>query len=129
MEQKTPLGVQPNWLAGLYLISCAFPVVASFLPAAGRPASLGMADVSIAFLVVISALWMDYRFGKQVTPQQRSEAYALLSKASIVILVIMGAFIYANQFLDWPVLVVGLAWRAWLLIYALPAWLAFRDAK
>lgn len=129
MKPRIPLGIKPRWLAGLFLLSCTFPVAASFLAPSDRPAWLGILDLSIAFLIVIAALWLDYVFGKLVTAQQRDEAYVTLNRASILILVLLGTFIYLNEILDWPVLIVGLAWRAWLFIYALPAWIAFRDLK
>jgi hypothetical protein len=129
MQNNTSFRIKPAWLAMLFLISCAFPILASLVDESMRQSWMGALDLFFAVSLALSALWLDYKMGRQAKEPERAEAYVLIGKASMVILVVMGVFFLFNEAIDWNVLVVGLAWRAWLLIYALPAWLAFRNAK
>ena len=44
--------------------------------------------------------------------------------AGAVPLVLLAIFFVAGSLVRWDILLVGLAWRAWLLMYTLPATLA-----
>jgi hypothetical protein len=84
----------------------------------------GILDVVIAFILVALAIVIAARFESAVNDEIRQAAYRAYRVTINAVLVILVVFLLAGDRLVWSVLLPGLAWRAWLLFYAFPPWLA-----
>jgi len=104
----------------LFALSTAFPVVAGILHMAQPPRWLGISDVTVAAVLFFAAATLVARAKKAVTDRHRLAAFRMSQFVFGVIPVLIAAFLILGQRLDWTVLVVGLAWRGWLLLYTLP---------
>ena len=104
----------------LFVISTLFPVAASLR--FGQPPLrwLGIADVACAALLVVVATVVASRTRRSVDDRDRLAAHRLAQMVIGIIPVLLALFFVAGQRIDWTVLVIGLAWRAWLLLYSLP---------
>ena len=104
-------------------ISTIFPVVASLLrDASSLPRIVGVMDGVLAFVLVVMAMVLWVRTQGKVTREAEDaayRAYRVLIHAIIVLLLVF--FLFGNQ-IAWNIGLVGIAWRAWLLFYSLPAW-------
>jgi hypothetical protein len=110
----------------IFALSTAFPILASLFTR-GRPAVwIGILDVSIALVLIVIAGALVARTRAALDPAVFEESGRLYRAGANVLLVLLMLFFAAGDRIDWQVLLVGLAWRAWLLAYALPAWLAAR---
>ena len=116
------------WTAVVFAISSVFPVAAG---AASRPTALppwwGPADVFIAFLLAALAITLSGLVGRTITQQAEAStyrAYRVLLHGIIVLLVVF--FLFGNH-ITWINCLTGFAWRAWLLLYTLPAWFTARS--
>ena len=109
--------------AVVFVISTIFPVVASLVPdASSLPKIVGVTDGVLAFVLVVMAMVLWVRTQGKVTRDAEVtayRAYRVLIHAIIVLLLVF--FILGNR-IAWNIGLVGIAWRAWLLFYALPAW-------
>ena len=55
-------------------------------------------------------------------------SYVCYRRAAYAPLLLLVLFFLLADRVQWDVLLIGLAWRAWLLLYALPFWLqAWRE--
>lgn len=59
-----------------------------------------------------------------VHPEAEAISYGVIRAASVVLLALIDVFLVAPATVDWAVLAIGLAWRAWLLIVVLPGVIA-----
>jgi len=104
-------------------ISTAFPVVAGLATStAAFPKWWGYADVLIAFVLATMAIVLSARVGRSITEDAETatyRAYRLLTHGILVLLVV---FFLAGDRITWSSCLIGFAWRAWLLLYTLPAW-------
>jgi hypothetical protein len=121
MLWRRPLAIAT---AGLFCISSLFPVVAGFVKdTESWPKWWGVLDVSIAFvLAVLVFAIMSLAYGK-VTKQVEEasyRAYRVLIHAIFAMLVVF--FLFGDRIV-WTNCLTGFAWRFWLLLYGLPAWL------
>jgi hypothetical protein len=128
----TPLTTEPRALWGrplavaaaiVFFISSAFPVVAGLSKnTASFPKWWGTLDVALAFvLAALAFLVMVVAEGKvdrQVTDVSY-RTYRILIHGIFVMLVV---FFLAGERIVWTNCLTGFAWRAWLLLYCLPAW-------
>ena len=105
-------------------VSTAFPIIASLLPPDAVPAFIGLVDVAMAGVLVVIAFWLEARARPHVTLEHRVEAYRVIRLASVSLLVLLVVFFLTPANVNWTVLLVGLAWRAWLAIWVLPSLLA-----
>ncbi|MEO8289352.1 MAG: hypothetical protein ABI670_23340, partial [Chloroflexota bacterium] len=110
----------------------AFPVVASLMPASSVAGWIGVVDVALAGVVLIASVAADAaaRSRHKTTPasvvQSSYRTYRALGLVPLLLLVLF--FLFSNQ-VRWEVLLPGLAWRAWLLMYVLPSvLLLWRDS-
>ena len=87
----------------LFAGSSLFPAVAGVLNLADPPLILGVADIVVAAMLVTTSILVD----------GRTRALFFLGRPRI----------------RWDVLVAGLAWRGWLLLYVLPGLLALRRQR
>ena len=114
----------------MFCISTAFPVVAGLSKNTGAfPKWWGIADVVLAFVLAVMA------FAVMVTAHGRINkdaddttyrAYRVLIHGIFVMLVV---FFLAGERVIWINCLTGFAWRAWLLLYALPSWFALVRAS
>ena len=115
--------------AGLFLVSSAFPVAASILPVDRHPRWLGVADVAIAAALVVLGLML---VAKQPGPfpagviASSFRAYRALATAFLILLTLF--FVFGDA-IRWSILLPGLGWRGWLLVLALPSWLAMEHTE
>jgi hypothetical protein len=122
----------PGWQRSLaiataivFCISSVFPAVAAFVTdTEAWPRWWGMADVGVAVLLAALAFSVIALGHGKVTPQveQRSyRAYRILIHGIITLLAVFALF---GDRIIWSQCLTGIAWRAWLLVYGLPAWLS-----
>jgi hypothetical protein len=113
----------------LFLISTAFPVTASLVPASRLPAWIGALDVGLALVLVLWGFAMDRLAQERVNSVIVRASYAVYRALAALPLLLLGIFFLFGGQVQWNVLLPGLAWRAWLLLYLLPAGLAlWREA-
>jgi hypothetical protein len=107
----------------LFGVSSAFPAVAAFVRDRETwPKWWGVLDVILAFLLAILALAVLGIAEGRVTKQAQHasyRAYRILTHGIFALLVV---FFLAGDRIVWSNCLTGFAWRAWLLLYSLPAW-------
>jgi hypothetical protein len=108
----------------VFSISSVFPVVAGFVTNRETwPRWWGVLDVAIAFVLAMLALAvMGLAQGRVNKPAEDASyrAYRVLIHAIFAIGVV---FILFGDRIVWSNCITGFAWRYWLLLYGLPAWL------
>ena len=104
----------------LFALSTLFPIVAGIWNPAQPPRWLGVADVAVATLLLFSAFALVNRAKAAVRDPHRVVALRISQLTMSVIPLLLVLFFVAGDRIAWTVLVVGLAWRAWLLLYVLP---------
>ena len=111
-------------MAVLFGVSVTLLVWASTLTAAIAPGTLtwqGVVDVVTAFTLVVLGALVTIRANALVGRRALRLAYGVATVLAPLMLAAM--WLYAGRLL-WNVLLVGLAWRMWLLLYTLPAAIA-----
>jgi hypothetical protein len=109
---------------GLFGASLTFPVAAALRPPAAPGGLLGATDVALAAGLFVAAVFLERRARAAVGPPERAGAYRLYRGLSYGFLGLLAVFLLAGDRVAWSILLPGLAWRAWLFVYVLPAWLA-----
>jgi hypothetical protein len=120
----------PHWgrrlavvAVAVFLVSLVFPVAAGLSHnTASFPKWWGTLDVSLAFVlaaVVMVILGLAQGNVSKEAEDASYRAYRVLIHGIFALLV---AFFLLGSRIVWPNCLTGLAWRAWLLLYALPAW-------
>jgi hypothetical protein len=107
--------------ATLFVLSSAFPVTAAVLNAPQPPRWLGVADVVVAALLFGVAATLSVRARPAVTDYHRLAAFQAGQAVAGLIPLLLAVYFLVGQRVNWTVLVIGLGWRAWLLLYTLPA--------
>jgi hypothetical protein len=115
----------------VFFVSLAFPVAAGLSQNTDVfPRVWGILDVVIAFILTALAIVTAALFDRAVTEEIRQITYRIYRILVNVILILLVVFFLAGDHIKWSIFLPGLAWRAWLLFYALPAWLAaFRSNR
>ena len=104
----------------LFILSTAFPVAAGVLNRSRPLRWMGIADVAVAALLFFAAAGVATRGRNAVTDRNRLMAFRVTQLVTGIIPVVIAAYFVVGEFVDWTVLVLGLAWRSWLLFYTLP---------
>ncbi len=105
----------------LFAASTAFPLAAGFLNS-DRPVKwLGIADVLVAAVLVGVAITVATRFQRSIRDEDRVVAFRISQSVSLAIPVFLVCFFLAGSRVNWQVMVIGLAWRAWLFLHVLPS--------
>jgi hypothetical protein len=113
----------------LFALSTAFPLIAGFLGAGDKPRWLGVTDVPVA-AVTFAAFALVAARGRAIAGERhRARAYRVTQVILASIPILLVAFFALGARVDWTVLVIGLAWRGWLLVYTLPYLLAVLDGE
>jgi hypothetical protein len=114
--------------AVVFLVSSVFPLVAGLSrDTAAFPEWWGPLDVGIAFVLATLALLVLGITQGKVDPRAEEatyRAYRVLVHGILAMCVVLMLF---GDHIILPHCLTGFAWRAWLLLYCLPAWFtAFR---
>ena len=129
-QQPDPAALFSRWArpfalasAVVFLISLAFPVTATlFTDTSVFPKWVGVVDVVLAFVIVILAFVLYGLAHSQVNKQIEEityRAYRILIHGIFVLILIF--FLFRERVI-WINGLLGIAWRAWLLLYILPEW-------
>jgi hypothetical protein len=111
--------------AVIFCISAAFPVGAGLSQNTSFfPKWWGILDVVVAFLLAALAIVIVALAEGKVGRQARDTSYRAYRVLSYGILVLIVVFFLFGDRIVWVNCLTGFAWRAWLLIYTLPAWFA-----
>jgi hypothetical protein len=109
----------------VFLVSAVFPIGAGLAKdTSSFPRWWGTADVSTAFLLAAMALTVLAIGAPRVTKQVEETTYRIYRVLIHGIFVLMVVFVLAGDHIAWSHGLSGVAWRSWLLLYALPAWIA-----
>jgi hypothetical protein len=107
----------------LFFISTAFPVVAGLArDTTAFPKWWGRLDVMIAFALAMMVIVMSALVGSSVTKEAEGATYRAYRILTHGILAMLVAFFLFGDRITWINCLTGFAWRAWLLLYSLPAW-------
>jgi len=106
--------------AGLLCASTAFPVVASVLREDQVGPLMGVLDVVLAFVAVATG-WLIVATAGTLDERVIRTSCRVYRVAGNVLLVLLITFFLVGDRIRWNILLPGLAWRGWLLMYALPA--------
>jgi hypothetical protein len=128
INPRAAIGHNPNYriaLAGLWIfaLSSAFPILASVVPTP-LPSWIGWLDVLFATALFVCSAIVDRNARRNIDERcirASYRAYRVLIHVPIALLT--GFFVFGNR-VNWPVLLVGIAWRLWLLSYVLPSGIA-----
>ena len=110
----------------VFAISLLFPIVGSLLPPGDVPAWLGVLDVTVAAVAVALGFTIASMGLRRADDASKLAAYRLYRAVAILPLVLIAGFFLVGDRVNWSVLLLGLAWRAWLFVYVLPAALVLR---
>lgn len=120
----------PQAFVLLFGLSTAFPIVASLLPPSWRPAVLGLLDVIVAAAVLVAGFTIEATARERVSDDDRRTAWSVVRILANVPLLLLIVFFVRADIVRWDVLLVGLAWRSWLILWVLPSVVAlFRDSR
>ena len=110
--------------AALFFVSLIFPIAAGLSHnTASFPKWWGPVDVILAFVLGAFVLAVFALVKGRVSPQGERvtyRAYRVLIHGILALLVVF--FLFRDRIV-WIYCLTGLAWRTWLLLYSLPAWL------
>ena len=127
-----PLHPLPRWArswaiatAIVFGVSLIFPVAAALSQDTSLfPKWWGAADVALAFVLAGMVIVLMAAAQAKITRQTEETTYRAYRMLIHVILVLLVIFFVAGDRIEWANGLTGLAWRAWLLLYALPSWFA-----
>ncbi len=106
-----------------FLASLAFPVVAGLSHnTASFPKWWGTLDVGLAFVLAVLALLILGLTQGKVTKHAEELSYRAYRILIHGIFVMMLVFVLFGNHIVWSNCLTGFAWRVWLLLYTLPAW-------
>jgi hypothetical protein len=108
----------------LFVGSGIFPIAAGVLAVDVVPRWIGIADVATAGALFAAAIAVITRSGKSVTDEDKVTALKALQRLSLAVPALLVLFLVWGGGIRWDVMIVGLAWRVWLLVQILPALVA-----
>jgi hypothetical protein len=105
----------------LFAISSIMPVAASIAYVSNEPPRwVGVLDVVLAALLFLACVRVTSRVRREVSDADRVRAWQLSQVVMSVIPLLLALWFLLGPRIRWDVLVAGLAWRGWLLMYTLP---------
>jgi len=111
--------------AALFFISLAFPVVAAFVKdTKAWPKWWGALDVTLAFTLALLVMVVLATARDRVNKEVEQITYRVYRVLIWGIFLLMAVFVVAGDRIIWTQCLTGFAWRYWLLLYALPWWIA-----
>jgi hypothetical protein len=113
-----------------FLVSLAFPVVAGLSHnTAAFPKWWGILDVTLAFVLAVLALVMLGVTQGKVNKHAEDVSYRAYRILAHGILLMLAVFFLVGDRITWNNCLTGFAWRTWLLLYTLPAWITTADPQ
>ena len=107
----------------VFVVSSAFPVVAGLAKdTAAFPKWWGVLDVALAFVLAIMAIVMSALVGRSINKEAEESTYRAYRVLTHGLLAMCVVFFLFGDRITWINCLTGFAWRAWLLLYSLPAW-------
>jgi hypothetical protein len=107
----------------VFCISSAFPAVAAFVrDTESWPKWWGVLDVMIAFVLAMLAFAVLGLAQGKVNKQAEDSTYRAYRVLTHGIFAGLVVFFLVGDWIVWSNCLTGFAWRAWLLLYSLPAW-------
>ena len=107
----------------VFCLSSVFPSVAAFVhDREFWPPWWGVPDVALAFCLGVLALAVLAVAQGRVTEPAREATYRAYRVLIHGIFVALVVFVLSGDRIVWGNCLTGIAWRAWLLMYCLPAW-------
>jgi hypothetical protein len=105
----------------LCAVSLVFPIAGGLFVASPPPRWLGLLDVVIAGAYFASAALVVARAQRRVADPDRITSLRVSQViVGIIPVFLVGYFVVGGR-VNWTVLVIGVAWRAWLLHYSMPS--------
>jgi hypothetical protein len=108
----------------LFSVSLCFPVVASVFTHVATYIWVGVLDGILAFAVMLVMIRIATRSRGRIDDHAERVSYRVYRRLVSIPLVLLIAFFVFGDLVKWDVLLIGLAWRMWVLLYILPAALA-----
>jgi len=109
--------------AALLVVSTTFPVAASIL-AVPAPRWLELLDAVVAFALVGVGIGIAARVPAGFRAGVIEASFGIYRSGATLFLVLLVVFFLVGDRIKWVILLPGLAWRAWLVAWVLPAGLA-----
>src|SRR6185503_6512949 len=103
----------------LFVLSPCFPVTASIYHG-DVSRWLAFADVTLAVVLLSTVIALCIQTQARVTNEDRLKAWQISQTLISAIPALLVLFFINDRPIAWDVLVIGLAWRGWLLLYSLP---------
>ena len=111
--------------AAVFIISLAFPAVAAFVKdTKAWPKWWGALDVTLAFILALLVMVVLATARDRVNIEVEQVTYKVYRVLIWGIFLLMAVFVVAGDRIIWTQCLTGFAWRYWLLLYALPWWVA-----
>lgn len=104
----------------LFVVSAIFPIAGGLFVAKSPPRWIGIADVILAAALFGLTAVVVARGRRSVADHHRLAALRVSQAVLGAVPVLIAVYFIVGSRLNWTVLVIGLAWRIWLLIYSLP---------
>ena len=109
--------------AAMFCISTLFPAIAGISKnTAAFPKWWGIADVVLAFVLAAMVFAVMVTAHGKISREADDATYRAYRILSHGIFVILAVFFLVGDRITWINCLTGFGWRAWLLLYALPAW-------
>jgi hypothetical protein len=115
--------------AALFAVSTMFPIVAAVAQPDPSPLWAGMADVALAILTCASGFTIATRAGERFDDRVVRSAFRIYRVGATALLLLIAVFLVVGDRIGWHILLPGLAWRAWLLAWVLPAALSLWEGS
>jgi hypothetical protein len=107
--------------AVLFGISVAFPLAAGLVATDRPPTWIGVLDVVFALAWAMTMMVIGSLVQGRINDDAKHTSYRLYRGLAHLLLVLLVTFFLFGDRINWTVLLLGLAWRLWLLVYTLPA--------
>ncbi len=105
----------------LFSVSLAFPVFASLTTTESFPLWVGLLDGGLAIGLAILMIVITTITRGQMSSQAALASFRIYRILAHLLLVLLILFFLFGDRIKWAILLPGLAWRVWLLVYVLPA--------
>jgi len=127
--------VRPGWgrrlafaTAGVFCLSIVFPIAAGLAKDTSvLPEWWGPADVGVAALLAALAVAVIFLGDRHIDDWSARASYGIYRILIHGMLAMTTVYIFAGDRIVWSQGLPGIAWRMWLLLYGLPAWLAIQS--
>jgi len=113
----------------LFAVSTIFPIVGGLFVATPPPRWIGIADIILAAGLFGVTATVVGRGRRSVADPDRLLALRTSQAVLSAVPVLLAVYFVAGSHVNWTVLIIGLAWRVWLLIYSLPFLVAALHAQ